>query len=532
MLRISNIKTPLSMSMNELPQLVAKIIGSKTAFNSFKIVKKAVDARSRREVNFIYTVDVQTSEESQILANTTWQFVESLAFPQKLSIPQLKKMQHRPVIIGSGPAGMFAGLILAEAGLHPIILERGCAVPERQKDVEDFWQNKKLNPNSNVQFGEGGAGTFSDGKLMTGIKKDEFTTKVFEELVSAGAPEEILYLAKPHVGTDNLYHVVQNIRTKIVSLGGEYLFKNRLNKLITKDDKLIALEVIDENDNPYELSTNFAILAIGHSARDTFSMLYNNGLQMQPKAFSVGARIEHYQSLINQTLYHDFADAPELGAADYKMSVHLPNGRSAYTFCMCPGGEVVAAASEVGHVVTNGMSHFKRNKANANSALLVGVGEADFGNSHPLQGMYFQQKLEKQAFEVAGGDYKAPAQLVGDFLKKRPSSRFGEVKPTYSCGVNLTSLDLVLPEVICDTLRLALVEMDKKFKNFAKSDSILTGVETRSSSPVKMLRDENFESNIKGLYPCGEGAGYAGGIVSAAVDGIKTAMKICAISLE
>ena len=431
----------------------------------------------------------------------------------------------RPIVVGSGPAGMFAGLALAEAGLRPIVLERGAPVEQRQKDVSSFWHGGELKANSNVQFGEGGAGTFSDGKLMTGIKKDKFTAKVLQEFAAAGAPQEILYLAKPHIGTDKLRLVVKNIRQKILSLGGEYRFNSQLTGLVIKKDKLTAVKITNKKET-YELPANKLFLAIGHSARDTFEMLYNSGVHMEQKPFSVGARIEHKQSLINKAQYGKAAESPYLGAADYKMAVHLPNGRSVYTFCMCPGGVVVAAASEKGRVVTNGMSEFARAAENANSALLVGVSEKDFGSSSPLAGMYFQRKLEENAFIAGGKSYRAPAVLAGDFLRRKNSRNLGEVRPSYLPGVVLGGFNQLLPEEITESLRLGIVEMAKKLHGFDCYDAVLTGVETRSSSPVRIVRDETMQSNIKGLYPCGEGAGYAGGITSAAADGLKAVYSL------
>lgn len=528
MLRISNIKTNLQTPMEQLPALVQNLLQTKQAPKTFKLVKKAIDARSKDQVSFIYTIDTEFEDEAQLLASQVYPFIEKIISSEPLKISTLSPKHIRPLIIGSGPAGMFAGLALAEAGLNPIIIERGKAVPQRQKDVKEFWRNCKLNLDSNVQFGEGGAGTFSDGKLMSGIKKDVYTNKVFEELVAAGASEDILYLAKPHLGTDKLALIVQKIRAKIINLGGEYRFDNRLENLLTKDNQLVAAQIRNADGTLYEQPVSHLILAIGHSARDTFEMLYKCQVPLLPKSFSVGARIEHPQGLIDKAIYHHSAGNPLLGAADYKMAVHLPNGRSAYTFCMCPGGEVVAAASEPERVVTNGMSYYSRCQSNANSALLVGVTPEDFGGNHPLQGMYWQQDLEHKAYLAGDKSYQAPAQLVGDLLSKKTSTQLDDVIPSYSCGVVLTNLDMVLPNFITDTLRLAISEMDKKLRGFAHPGSLLTAVETRSSSPIKILRDENFESPLKGLYPCGEGAGYAGGIVSAAVDGLKTALNIIA----
>lgn len=526
MLRISNIKIPLSTPQSALRDILCQTLETDVECLNWKLVKKAIDARSRTNVHFICTVDAEFADEPAVLRQTSWPYVEEQKIEAPLTVSRLDAVKERPVVVGSGPAGMFAALILAEAGLRPIILERGKPVPERQNDVNLFWKTGKLNPDSNVQFGEGGAGTFSDGKLMTGIKKDVHTAKVFAELVSAGAPDEILYLAKPHLGTDRLALIVQQIRRKIVSLGGEYRFENCLVDINLRDEKIYSLSIRNAIGDVYELPTSAVLLAVGHSSRDTFEMLYRRHVPMEAKAFSVGARIEHPQILIDRALYHDFAGHPALGAADYKLSVHLPNGRSAYTFCMCPGGVVVAAASEPEHLVTNGMSYYARNKTNANSALLVGVTPRDFGGEHPLQGMYFQRRLENAAFAAGGRSYRAPAQLVGAFLKQSRSRTFADVMPSYSRGVEWGSLDDVFPAFITDTLRMAIVEMDKKLHGFAMPGAVLTGVETRSSSPVRLPRDENFESPVKGLYPCGEGAGYAGGIVSAAADGLKAALAV------
>ena len=514
MLRINNISMTLNANEQQLKQKAAQKLGvNETELQDFTVSKKSVDARNKNNVHFVYSVDCNS------VSTVRDKDIEQLPEVEKLTF-NIKNDGVRPIVVGSGPAGMFAGLALAEAGLNPIILERGAPVEQRQKDVAAFWHGGELKINSNVQFGEGGAGTFSDGKLMTGIKKDKFTAKVLQEFAAAGAPKEILYLAKPHIGTDKLRLVVKNIRQKILSLGGEYRFNSQLTGLVIKNDKLVAVKVTDEKAT-YELPANKLFLAIGHSARDTFEMLYDSGVHMEQKPFSVGARIEHKQTLINKAQYGKAAESPYLGAADYKMAVHLPNGRSVYTFCMCPGGVVVAAASEKGRVVTNGMSEFARAAENANSALLVGVSEKDFGSNNPLAGMYFQRKLEENAFIAGDSSYRAPAVLVGDFLRRKVSQKLGDVRPTYFPGVALGGFKQVLPSEIADSLRLGIVEMAKKLHGFDCYDAVLTGVETRSSSPVRIVRDETMQSNIKGLYPCGEGAGYAGGITSAAADGLK-----------
>lgn len=525
-IRINNVKASLDTTLQQLEKTAAELLVYEGKFKSFRIVKKAVDARNKNNIHFVYALEVEIDgNEDALIASVANKDISKADESKNPVSFSFKTSKLRPVVVGSGPGGMLAGIALAEAGLRPIILERGREVSVRRKDVASFWKTGVLDETSNVQFGEGGAGTFSDGKLMSGIKKDAFTAKVLKEFVEAGAPEEILYLAKPHIGTDNLVGMVQNIRKKIESLGGEYRFENRLSGLVVRNGKLAAIKVTDSSGKVYEEPVEKLILAIGHSARDTFEMLYASGMVLECKPFAVGARIEHLQSMVNRAQYGKNPPAG-LGAADYKLAVHLPNGRSAYTFCMCPGGQVVAAASEAGRLVTNGMSEFARDKKNANSALLVGLAPNDFAGEHPLRGMYFQREIEEKAFRAGGADYRAPAQLVGDFLKNRTSERFGEVMPSYAPGVRPGNLENCLPEFVTETMRLGIAEMDKKLHGFASYDAVLTGVESRSSSPVRILRDENFESSVKGLYPCGEGAGYAGGIMSAAADGLKCAKKL------
>lgn len=523
MIRINNIQANITVGLERLKEIVSMKTGlDPENIKSLKIARKSIDARNKNNVHFVYSLDMEVwGDEDYIASILAWKDVEQIKQTPLLIIKPRPCPEIRPVVVGSGPAGMFAALALAEAGQRPIVIERGQDVEQRQKDVNRFWKEALLKPDSNVQFGEGGAGTFSDGKLMTGIKKDQYTAKVLQELVAAGAPEEILYQAKPHIGTDKLVSVVKNIRQKITDLGGEYRFGECLTGLIKDTDCLQAVLIQKADGAVYELPAHKLILAIGHSARDTFEMLHQAGVKIEQKPFSIGVRIEHLQTMIDEAQYGRYAGSPQLGAADYKLAAHLPNGRSAYTFCMCPGGEVVAAASEAGRVVTNGMSEFARDKVNANAALLVGVGPDDFGGTHPLQGMYWQRELEAKAFELGGGNYLAPAQLVGDFLANKASEHLGKVKPSYQPGVTLTDLSLLFPDYVTETLRLAIIELNRKLKGFAASDAVMTAIETRSSSPIRILRDETFQSNIRGLYPCGEGAGYAGGIVSSAVDGLR-----------
>lgn len=526
MIRINEIKLALDEDEKLLADKAAKILKiNKKYINKLNIYKKSVDARKKDDVHFTYSVDVEISlDEKQIVSKCKSNKV-SIAEVYHYEIPENKRVsKFRPVIVGFGPAGMLAGLILAEAGLRPLIFERGKNIDDRQKDVNEFWTKRKLDEESNVQFGEGGAGTFSDGKLTTGIKSP-FIRKVLEELYEAGAPEEILYSSKPHIGTDRLAVVVKNIRKKIEKLGGEVKLECKVEKLIVYN-KFVQGLTYTHNGEFFDIEADSVIMAIGHSARDTVEMLYNLGVEIIQKPFSVGARIEHPQSLINKAQYGKFANHPKLGAADYKLSCHGLHERGAYTFCMCPGGTVVAAASEKEGVIVNGMSSLARDGENANSALLVGIEPKDFPSEHPLAGIYYQREIEHKAFILGGGDYKAPAQLVGDFLKGEPSKELGDVKPTCPTGVTLTNIEECLPQKVSATMKSAIVEMDKKLNGFNLYDAVLTAPETRSSSSVRILRDDLLQCNISGIYPCGEGAGYAGGIVSAAVDGIKCAHAV------
>ena len=440
-------------------------------------------------------------------------------------VPSPAKHLQRPVIVGLGPAGMFAALILAQAGVRPVILERGFDVDSRSKSVLAFWQTGVLDTGSNVQFGAGGAGTFSDGKLKIG-KKDARKRKILQEFVEAGAPPEILFDSKPHIGTDRLHVTVKNIIGKIISLGGEVHYGAAVTEIIRKNGQVTRVGYVKDKTY-YELPANHVILAIGHSARDTFAYLASSGIHMEPKPFAVGVRIEHPQELINRIQYGSFAEDPRLGSADYKMVVHLPNGRGVYTFCMCPGGSVVAAASEEHGLVTNGMSRWKRDGRNANTALLVTIDRKDLQNDDPLAGIEFQRSIEAAAFAAGGNSYKAPVQRLEDFLAGRNTKSFGEVLPTYMPGTEFAPVDSYLPDDIAGSLRQGLVEMGDWMPGYLLPDAILTGAETRSTSPVRMIRGSGCEAEgIKGLYPCGEGAGYAGGIISAAVDGILCAEQI------
>ena len=522
MLRISGIRLGLDQEEGSIPSEISKKLRiSETEVKAWRIWKKSVDARRKSNISFVYTVDFKTAIDKAILKKfgkkgVSLASVENREYEKKTSIKG-----SRPVIVGTGPAGLFAGLVLSEMGFNPILLERGKRIEERVKDVREFWETGRLNTESNVQFGEGGAGTFSDGKLTT-MTNDPRSRKVLEYFVEAGAPEDILYVNKPHIGTDILRRVVINIRKRIISLGGEVRFESKVTGFEIEDGRVEAV-VINQGER---LQTERVVLALGHSARDTFQMLYENEFHIQQKSFSMGVRIEHPQVLVDISQYGESHGHPRLGAADYKLAGHFENGRSAYTFCMCPGGTVVAAASERGMLVTNGMSEHARNKENANAALLVNVGPEDFGDDHPLAGMFFQRHWEERAFLQGGGDYRAPAQRVGDFLADRESKDIGRINPSYRPGVRMTDLRHCLPGFVTDTLKLAIVEFDKKLKGFSDPDAILTGIESRSSSPVRILRNQEYQSNISGIYPTGEGAGYAGGIISAAVDGIRIAEAI------
>lgn len=521
MIRVQDIVLTLDEKEENLPQKIAKKLGiSPQAIESYRIFKKAIDARKKDQIKWVYTVDIKTQKESLLLQKKKATPTPDLNYyyPEKGT----QKMQYPPVIVGSGPCGMFAGLILAQMGYRPIIIERGADVDTRVEDVRRFWEEGIFKPGSNVQFGEGGAGTFSDGKLTTQIKNVR-CHKVLQELVRFGGPEEIAYKNKPHIGTDILRDVVKNIRQEIERLGGTYRFHTCLTDLVIEEGALKGIEVNGEEF----IAADVCILALGHSARDTFEALNKHGVMIEQKPFAMGLRIEHLQEWINKGQYGEkYWDEPSLGAAEYKLVHHASNGRAVYTFCMCPGGYVVASASEEAMVVTNGMSEHARDGANANSAVLVNIKPEDFGSTHPLAGMHLQRELEKLAYDLGNKTYKAPCQRVEDFLANTPSKASGCVQPTYTPGVVWCNLRGAMPDFMGEAIAEALDVFGRKIKHFNHPDALVTGFETRSSSPIRIKRNDGYESNIKGLYPAGEGAGYAGGITSAAVDGIEVAEAI------
>ncbi|NRA15492.1 MAG: NAD(P)/FAD-dependent oxidoreductase [Oceanospirillaceae bacterium] len=524
MIRLTNLKLALDHNEDDLKNIIMftlKISGEQLL--DFTVFRRGIDARKKRNIVLLYTIDVQTTEEEALLTkftdNQSIRLTPDMAYKFVTKAPQ--ELGSRPVVIGFGPCGLFVGLVLAQMGFKPIILDRGKEVRERTKDTFSFWRKRTLNTESNVQFGEGGAGTFSDGKLYSQIKdKKHYGRKVLNEFVKAGAPEEILYVSKPHIGTFKLVTMVEKMRAMIIELGGEIRFSARVDDLDIVNGKIIGLTL----SNGDKIISDHIALAIGHSARDTFQMVHDKGVYIEAKPFSVGFRIEHPQSVIDEALYGKSAGHPILGAADYKLVHHCKNGRSVYSFCMCPGGTVVAATSEENHVVTNGMSQYSRNERNANSAIVVGIDPSDYPGG-PLAGVDFQRELERAAFKLGGENYDAPMQRVGDFLKNNATTDIGVVQPSYKPGVKLTDLTGLLPEYCNVALREAIPAFNKKIDGFAHEDATLTGVETRTSSPICIKRDRvNYQSiNTQGLFPAGEGAGYAGGILSAAIDGIKVA---------
>ena len=513
MLLINNLKLSLDTDFSNLKPLVEKLL--KCKLTSVKLHRKSVDARRKNDVHFCCSVLVECENEGKILKfnkNAT-PFTKKEYVWQKCNATSFK----RPVVVGFGPAGMFCALTLAKAGLKPIVIERGGKVEERTKAVKSFFEGGKLDHESNIQFGEGGAGTFSDGKLTTGIKNPRCAT-VIEVLNQMGAGDNILTDAKPHIGTDVLVDVVRNIREKIISLGGEILFNTRLDEVVLNKGNVTSIKT-----NKGEIPCEILVLATGHSARDTYKMILNSGADMVQKPFAVGVRIEHAQEDINKALYGEFYNHKNLSAADYKLACHLENGRGVFTFCMCPGGEVVNASSNIGGLAVNGMSNCKRDGANANSALLVGVETSDFPNADVLSGCDLQEQIEKAAFNILGG--AVPINTVGNFVFGK-EFKIGKIKPSVKPKFGYADFGEIFPDFVCESLREGIKEFGKKIKGFDSEDAILTAPETRSSAPVRILRNENFESNIKGLFPCGEGAGYAGGIVSAAVDGMTVAEAI------
>jgi len=537
MLRLTDIKLPLDHPEEALATAIrARLHVGASAIRSYTVFRRGHDARKRGAIQLIYTLDVDVADEAKLLArfaddphvrptpDTGYHFVAKA--PPTLA--------HRPVVVGMGPCGLFAGLVLAQMGFRPIILERGKAVRERTKDTWDLWRKRNLHPESNVQFGEGGAGTFSDGKLYSQISDPKhYGRKVLTEFVKAGAPEEIIYVSKPHIGTFRLVTMVENMRNTIESLGGEIRFQQRVDDVLIDTDAEGARHIRGVVlANGEHIRTDHVVLALGHSARDTVAMLHQRGVYLEAKPFSIGFRVEHPQSIIDRARFGPQAGHPLLGAADYKLVHHCRNGRSVYSFCMCPGGTVVAATSEPGRVVTNGMSQYSRNERNANAAIVVGIEPSDFtpydDSGSPLAGITLQRRLESRAFELGGGTYDAPGQLVGDFLAGKTSTAFGDVLPSYKPGVHLTDLAPLLPDYAIEAVREAMPAFERKIKGFARPDAIFTGVETRTSSPVRIRRnDDDLQSlNTRGLFPAGEGAGYAGGILSAGVDGIRVAEAV------
>ena len=523
MLRLDNLSLPLDWTMPTLTDAVLRRLRIPADMvQSVSLAKKSVDARDKADVHFVVSVDVKVKNEDAVLGRVRPGVAHKVNPPVFPPLPQ-PRFVRPPVVVGAGPAGLFAALTLAQAGANPILVERGKSVEERTRDVAAMQARGVLDPDSNVQFGEGGAGAFSDGKLTTGTKSPYIRT-VLQTFVDHGAPEDILCLSKPHIGTDKLKAVVAGLRREIIRLGGTVLFETRATELIVRGNRIEGVKVLHRGEER-ELLTDSVLLAIGHSARDTMQRLFNQGVMMVQKPFAMGVRIEHPQSLISQSQYGKAWQHPALGAADYKLAVHTPDGRGVYTFCMCPGGEVIAAASQEGGLCVNGMSYHARAGRNANAALLVGVNPGDFGDDHPLAGFVWQRSIEQAAYRLGGGGYQAPVQRVEDLLAGRATTRLGEVIPTYQPGVTPADLRACLPDFIIEDLKFGIRRMDGQLRGFAHPDAVLTGVETRSSSPVRLNRDRTtlMAEGLDGLFPVGEGAGYAGGIVSAAVDGIVAA---------
>ena len=528
MIRINELRLPLEHAPDALPAAVAQRLGlSVAAIRRLSVFKRSHDARKKNALMFIYNVDVDVDDERRVLEKFSGdpKIGPSPDVSYHFVARAPANLQTRPVVVGFGPAGIFAALLLAQMGYRPLVLERGKAVRERTKDTWKLWRENRLDPESNVQFGEGGAGTFSDGKLYSQVKDPRFLgRKVLTEFVKAGAPEEILYLAHPHIGTFRLVSMVERMRAEIIALGGEIRFQSRVTGLQIEEGRVRGVTLADGE----HIAAEHVVLALGHSARDTFAMLHAAGVFMEAKAFAVGFRIEHPQTLIDKARHGPNAGNPLLGAADYKLVHHASNGRAVYSFCMCPGGQVVAATSEPNCVVTNGMSQYSRAERNANAGLVVNVAPEDFGGTgNPLAGIDFQRRLEAHAFELGGGTYEAPGQLVGDFLAGRASTRLGSVTPSYQPGVHLTDLATALPDFAIAAIREAIPAFDRQIRGFALPDAVLTGVETRTSSPLRITRGNDLQSlNVRGLYPAGEGAGYAGGILSAGIDGIRVAEAV------
>ena len=532
MLRINELKLPLNHPEPALREAILARLGIDDAdLVDFSVYKRSYDARKKAAIVLIYSIDAEVRGEAAVLARLK-QDQHVMPSPDvDYKFVQVNKPAPgtpRPVVVGTGPCGLFVALVLAQMGLNPIILERGKIVRERTVDTFGFWRKRKLNTESNVQFGEGGAGTFSDGKLYSQIKDtNHHGRKVLTEFVRFGAPEEIMYVSKPHIGTFRLVKMVEQMRAEIIRLGGEIRFETRVDDVLIEETGGVRQVVGVRLANGEEIATRHLTMAIGHSARDTFQMLYDRGVYIEAKPFSIGFRVEHPQSLIDVCRFGPNAGNKLLGAADYKIVHHASNGRSVYSFCMCPGGTVVAASSEEGRVVTNGMSQYSRAERNANSAIVVGITPDDYPG-HPLAGIDFQRELESRAFVLGGGTYDAPGQLMGDFVKGRPSTEFGSVTPSFRPAVHLTDLATSLPDYAITALREAFVAFDKQIKGYYKEDAVLTGVETRTSSPIRIKRnnDDLQSLNTRGLFPAGEGAGYAGGIMSAAVDGIRVAEAV------